>query len=345
MRLSIITPAYNVEKYITRCLDSIFCQNFNEKEFEVIVVNDGSTDRTKERILEYANKHSNLQLINQKNQGASVARNTALKLAKGDLIWYVDSDDAVTDESLKTVIEEYDSFPNADFLIFDRIYIDETKNIYRQSCSYTKKKWGFRLKKKNNLYNKPLCRDEAAFRLNGLVPWVFVFKREFLLNHNLFFLPNIVGEDHEMIMRLFFFSKETRFIPFAHYKYTASRPGSVTTETNIDDIKYTNSNLKTIESWNKFYNQYAITKGDKMFISHFLHTKYASLLNARYATKNSEVHNIYLNNRKKWIKQYFITFINSTSINNIFSIRTIKFVLTLINPKIISIIIAKISKL
>ena len=288
MQLSIITPAYNVEKYINRCLDSIYNQNFDEKEYEVIIINDGSIDKTESIINEYVNKHGNLRLINQKNQGASIARNTGLKLAKGDLIWYVDSDDAITDNSISNVIKYCKEYPNSDFLIFDRIYIDETKGIKRRTTSFGKKYIGFNLKKKNDLYFKPLSRDISYHRLNGKVPWLCIFRREYLINHNLFFLPGIVNEDIELFMRVFFFSKETRFIPFAHYIYTAARPGSVTTITNISNIRYTNSKLKTIENWNNFGKQFAKTKEDKLFIAEAKSKIYGRLLELKYAPIDSE---------------------------------------------------------
>ena len=132
MKLSIVIPAYNVEQYIGRCLDSIFNQQIETDMLEVIVVNDGSKDRTEDIIKQYASQHPNLIYISQENQGQSVARNTGLKRATGDLIWYVDSDDATTENSIQTIFSYFEKYPNADFLTFDRIHYnlsDGTKNI------------------------------------------------------------------------------------------------------------------------------------------------------------------------------------------------------------------------
>ena len=89
-KISIIIPAYNVEKYIGECLLSIIKQTF--KELEIIIINDGSTDRTEE-IIKLFKKDKRIVIINQKNKKQGGARNTGLKIAKGEYIGFIDSDD------------------------------------------------------------------------------------------------------------------------------------------------------------------------------------------------------------------------------------------------------------
>ena len=91
MKVSVIIPVYNVEKYLRRCLDSVVNQTY--KDVEVILVNDGSPDNSKEICEEYVAKYSNIQLINQKNAGLGAARNTGLQYITGDAVTFVDSDD------------------------------------------------------------------------------------------------------------------------------------------------------------------------------------------------------------------------------------------------------------
>ena len=91
MKVSVIIPVYNVEKYFRRCLDSVVNQTY--KDIEVILVNDGSPDNSKEICEEYVAKYSNIQLINQKNAGLGAARNTGLQYITGDAVTFVDSDD------------------------------------------------------------------------------------------------------------------------------------------------------------------------------------------------------------------------------------------------------------
>lgn len=91
MKVSVIIPVYNVEKYLRRCLDSVVNQTY--KDIEVILVNDGSPDNSKEICEEYVAKYSNIQLINQKNAGLGTARNTGLQYITGNAVTFVDSDD------------------------------------------------------------------------------------------------------------------------------------------------------------------------------------------------------------------------------------------------------------
>ncbi len=107
MKVSVIIPAYNSENYIARCLDSLIEQD--EKNFEVIVVNDGSKDNTCKIIEEYASKDSRIILINKDNGGVSSARNVGLDNAKGEYIFFVDSDDYVPSDALSDAVKSIET--------------------------------------------------------------------------------------------------------------------------------------------------------------------------------------------------------------------------------------------
>lgn len=95
MFLSIITPVYNTGKYLPYCLDSCLEQGMNPEEYEIILIDDGSKDNSAEILDDYASRYSNLVVIHKVNEGVSVARNIALDLAKGEYIWFIDSDDFI----------------------------------------------------------------------------------------------------------------------------------------------------------------------------------------------------------------------------------------------------------
>ena len=103
--LSIIIPLYNCEKYIKQCLDTIFRQEMNESDFEVIVIDDGSKDSGCSLASEYAKRHQNILVIKQENQGVACARNNALEKATGDYVTFVDADDMLVSGSLSTLIK------------------------------------------------------------------------------------------------------------------------------------------------------------------------------------------------------------------------------------------------
>ena len=103
--LSIIIPLYNCEKYIKQCLDTIFRQEMNESDFEVIVIDDGSKDSGYSLASEYAKRYQNIIVIKQENQGVACARNNALEKATGDYVTFVDADDMLVSGSLSTLIK------------------------------------------------------------------------------------------------------------------------------------------------------------------------------------------------------------------------------------------------
>jgi glycosyltransferase involved in cell wall biosynthesis len=105
MLLSVIIPVYNVENYLARCLDSILDQNLDFSNYEIILVNDGSQDKSLDVALEYQKKYSNIKVISQENQGSSVARNAGYALAIGDYLYFMDSDDYVETAVFKNLLD------------------------------------------------------------------------------------------------------------------------------------------------------------------------------------------------------------------------------------------------
>lgn len=100
--VSIIVPVYNVEKHLNRCLDSLVTQDY--KNFEIILINDGSTDTSEKICLDYSKKFKNIKLVTQHNQGVSAARNTGIRNSSGEYITFVDSDDYVTTDYLSYLV-------------------------------------------------------------------------------------------------------------------------------------------------------------------------------------------------------------------------------------------------
>lgn len=101
--VSIIIPIYNVEKYLRTCLDSVLAQTYTD--YEVIMVDDGSTDKSDDIAKEYQNKDTRFHLIRQENKGLASARNTGIRVAKGEYIYFIDSDDCINPSLLKIVVE------------------------------------------------------------------------------------------------------------------------------------------------------------------------------------------------------------------------------------------------
>ena len=112
MVLTIVIPVYDVEKYIGKTLESISKQAANMNDVEVVIVNDGTPDDSMSIVKKYTNLIPNIFVIDQKNGGLSNARNTGLNNARGEYIWFVDSDDWIEDNSIKTIIDQIKQYSN-----------------------------------------------------------------------------------------------------------------------------------------------------------------------------------------------------------------------------------------
>lgn len=120
MKFSIIIPVYNVEKYLKKCLTSIVQQNFND--YELILVDDGSTDMSGKICDEFEEKYNNIIVMHISNSGVSNARNKGLEIARGEYIWFVDSDDYVEPEALKILSEQLEMNPKIELLFLKLMY-------------------------------------------------------------------------------------------------------------------------------------------------------------------------------------------------------------------------------
>ena len=125
--LSIIVPVYNVEIYLERCIKSILNQSF--KEFELILINDGSTDKSRDICDKYSKLDTRIIVVHQKNLGVSAARNTGLDIARGKYIGFVDADDFIHYSMYKIMIDVIKN-TSSDMVVCDYIKVDET---YKES--------------------------------------------------------------------------------------------------------------------------------------------------------------------------------------------------------------------
>lgn len=195
IRLSIIIPVYQVEKYIRLCIESIFQQGLLDNDFELIIVNDGTKDRSMEVIADIIDQHSNVTVINQKNQGLSVARNNGLVRAKGEYLLMLDSDDLLIANSLPYLLEQALS-SKADLVVADFLRVNNTEMNHYPFDSIVQKDGTVTEKSGYELFLQDLNPYECYV-------WRTLYRREFLQRHNLTFVPGIRCQD----------------VPFTHESY------------------------------------------------------------------------------------------------------------------------------
>ncbi len=178
--ISVIVPVFNVEEYLEECLESIQCQTY--KNLEIILVNDGSTDSSKEICERYCKQDPRFHLINQENQGQSVARNNGLIAAKGKFITFIDSDDVIKNDMLEQLLKHMTS---EEMDIVECWYTNDKKEIEIPSPENVK--IVFQGNSQEALVS--LCKDNIV-RLN---PVAKLFRRQVILNFP--FLEGFIYED------------------------------------------------------------------------------------------------------------------------------------------------------
>lgn len=197
-KLSIIVPVYNVEKYIRACLESIYAQGMAEESYEVIIVNDGTMDNSMDVVGDVTRLHANTIVVDQPNQGLSVARNNGMERATGEYIAFVDSDDLLAWHCLAPLVEMAVQ-TQADLVVADYEKMeDEEIDHYFTAPTATQDRCDAELKTGEALFMKDLNPRECYV-------WRTLYRREFLRRNSIRFLQGVCYEDipftHECYLR------------------------------------------------------------------------------------------------------------------------------------------------
>ncbi len=206
--LSFIVPCYNNADFISRCLQSLTNQTL--RNIEIIVVNDGSTDRSKELCEKWAQKDSRITVITQENQGVSVARNTGLKLAQGEYIAFVDGDDRCDSAFAKNMYQTAEQ-EKADIVICG-YWVESTGNVVQDNFFPKHEFLSVVDMKLYLLGNMVGCTQYGAHgATNCGVPWGKVYRRSFLEQKNLLFVPGL-KRTQDMIFNFYAVEKANKIV-------------------------------------------------------------------------------------------------------------------------------------
>ena len=284
VKYSIIIPAYNAENYLENCLDSVVSQTY--KNFEVIIINDGSTDNTQKIIDKYLKKYKFISCIIQKTSGLSASRNNGLDKAIGKYIVYLDSDDSINTIFLSEV---------------DKVIQEET-DLVRVNVNTID----------NN--KEVLAFNSESFKLTGeelfmylldnkvmIVPaWAYVYKRKFLLKNNFKYELGRYHEDYGLTIKILLTSNRCAVVPTAIYNYYI-RSNSIMTSKNGE------KNNKKATDMLYFYDNMIL------FLNNNLKNKEKCIKAKSYMT-NGLLNN--LNNLEKKYKNDFIIELKKRKIEN-----------------------------
>lgn len=212
--ISLVLPAYNVEEYIEACIYSCENQDLPKDCYELIIVNDGSTDATPVIIQEQATIYPNIKIINQQNQGLSMARNNGFKEAMGKYVWFIDSDDIITSNCLSALLSIIEKLNVEALVVAPSIpFIDEFPQSFNS------------VKDLSDVYTGvDFLLHSEKFVVGA---WCYILRRDFWANNNLQFYPGIFYEDTQlMAYAISKASKVAALTKFSCYNYI-QRGGSI----------------------------------------------------------------------------------------------------------------------
>ena len=217
--ISVIIPAYNIEKYIQKCVLSVLKQTYTN--LEIIIVNDGSTDKTGAVCDELAKTDDRIKVLHQQNMGLSEARNNGIKLASGEYISLIDGDDIVKKDFLRNMADAMKD--NVDVVVGGYKTVADTKKIL---CI-------------NKMSNSTLSGKDATIRLLTkqedffVIAWNKLYKRGLFTKNNIWYPAKRIHEDNLTTYKLLSKARNVTIIDSSDYLYV-KRAGSITDKSKKD---------------------------------------------------------------------------------------------------------------
>lgn len=219
--ISIIIPVYNVEKFLADCIDSVLLQS--EENFEIILIDDGSTDSSPQMCDCYEKQFNIIKVIHKANGGLSSARNIGLEHAKGKYILFLDSDDKLEIGSLQKMLNEIMKYDLDVYGFSGKIVYQENEECLYQNIE-------------DDLCDVPTTGLKLLRRATPLstVPF-YLIRKEFLVDNNLKFWNGIYYEDLDFTLHLFLLNPKIILTKKVYYIYNR-RDGSITSSVNSKKI-------------------------------------------------------------------------------------------------------------
>lgn len=239
MILSIIIAAYNIEKYIKDCIISCVRQDIPIDDYEILIVNDGSTDNTREIALELSQVYCNIKILDKENGGLSSARNTGLIHASGEYVWFVDGDDRIKENCLGKLIE---------------IISEERFDCYMINYSTFELIDDISEKQLSGYPTFPINSTDYVKTNKTIMPmmaWLTIASRQFLKRNQLEFTVDILHEDFDFSVREMALCEKVEFIDSPLYLYRINRDGSIMNKRN--KFKSLKSHYIIYKVWESFF--------------------------------------------------------------------------------------------
>ena len=280
--ISVITPCYNLEKYIEKSINSVLSQSFTN--FEYILINDGSKDKTLEILKKYLRIDNRIRVIDKVNEGVSKARNEGIKYAQGEYLYFLDGDDAIEQDFFKTIKEIIDS-KEYDSIVFP-YFIEKNQKKYLEKGSFKEGNYS-----KDILLKEILSRNICKRNIVG----TSVLKRRIVMGNKILFNEELTyAEDHNFFLKCFLETEKNYYCekPFFHYTIrNGSAINSRITLKRLDTLKAL-IELKSIFEREKIKN----------YFNFFMLITFIGNVNVLAKEENEKVIMEYLSELKKYEK-------------------------------------------
>ena len=234
MRLSVIIPVYNAERYLRRCLDSVLAQTL--REFEVICVDDGSTDGSAAILAEYAAKDTRVRVRTQENRGQGAARNRGLEVARGEYIYFVDADDELAGANAIEQVVDTMALLSLDLALFDA----ETR--FDVGCEHLSRQIRRDTYVRRRDYGNPRSGGQMLVDMCRHNDWtasppLAMLRRDLLVSSDITFPEGIIYEDNIFMLRVFLAAKRVAHRPLRLYVRRVHAGTTTTTGVTIENLK------------------------------------------------------------------------------------------------------------
>lgn len=305
--VSVIIPIYNVEEFLTKCIESIRQQTY--ENIEIILINDESPDNCDEICDYYALIDSRIKVVHQKNGGLSDARNTGIKLSKGEYILFVDSDDYIDQKTIEILINKaeengLDIVSANGFRRGKNMEVEMTKIPIPENKIFSGIEYMYYRITKGN------------FQASA---WINLYKSELIKDNSLYFKKGLIHEDEHWTPQVLLKAQKVMYINFHFYNYNI-RENSIThtknKEKNIESILYLCEDLVKIYESQTIEKKYIKEFKDYLarqymataFLKEYNKKKYKNMINKKFILSNSKKLStflkaiIYLTNIELYVK-------------------------------------------
>ena len=245
MKVTIAVPVYGVERYIEKCSDSLFSQDYEELEF--LFINDCTPDKSIEiieRVLQlYPNRKGQVRIVNQnKNRGCPAARNLAVQLATGDFIFHVDADDYIEKDAISSLVSEQIR-TGADLVVANYLIETDGKTKLVKYCDISKTK-------------EDIVKDCLDDKSSQSV-WGILIKRQIYIDYNIQVDESFhVGEDWQVSPLLLYYANKIAYVDKVVYHYQLSRPNSITITSQTSVSKKKNQLICFVKTMNRLLESF-----------------------------------------------------------------------------------------